>query len=85
MNVEGYQSYLEHSGKWDAFAGNEIQKLLKLEKDLQIDLDDYIPYNGDYSLVDKLNGMMSDEMRYNEPLHFAINRYMVYRLSETEE
>ena len=32
MDVEGYQAYLKDNGKWDSFAGKEIQKLLKLEK-----------------------------------------------------
>jgi len=84
MNIEGYQHYLKSINKWGSFAGNEIQKLVGLEKLLHIDLDDYIPYNGDYSVVERLNKLMTDEMRFSETLQFAINRYMVYRLSESE-
>ena len=85
MDIDKYQHYLKCNGKWDSFAGSEIQRLLKFEKDLQIDLDDFIPYNENYSIVETLNKMMTDEMKYNEPLWFAINRYMVYKLNETSE
>lgn len=81
MNIDGYQEYLKKTSKWDSNAGNEIQRLLKLEKDLQIDLDDFIPYNGDYSVSERLNSIMTDEMKFHEPLQFAINRYIVYKMS----
>ena len=85
MNIDGYQHYLTQIGKWDSISGNEIQKLLRLEKDLDIDLDDFIRYEGNYSIVETLDNMMTEDMRYNEPLQFAINRYMVYKLSETDK
>ena len=85
MNIDKYQYYLKCNGKWDSFAGNEIQTLLKFEKDLQIDLDNFIPYNENYFVIETLNSMMTDEMKYNERLQFAINRYMVYKLNETNE
>lgn len=85
MNVDGYQSYLKSKNQWNTFAGNEIQKLLALENHLNIDLDDYIPYGGDYSVVVELNGLMPEEMRVSETLQFAINRYMVYKLSDSDE
>ena len=85
MNIDGYQSYLKRINKWDSFAGNEIQKLAAMEKQLNIDLDDYIPYNGNYAVVEALHGLMTEDMRYSETLNFAINRYMVYRLGESDE
>lgn len=44
MDIDGYQDYLVEIGKWDSISGREIQKLAKLEHDLDIDIDDFIPY-----------------------------------------
>lgn len=44
MDIDGYQDYLVEIGKWDSISGREIQRLAKLEHDLDIDIDDFIPY-----------------------------------------
>ncbi len=51
MDIDGYQDYLVEIGKWDSISGREIQRLAKLEHDLDIDIDDFIPYNEDYDKV----------------------------------
>ena len=84
MDIDVYKHYLKSNGRLDLFAENEIRRLAQFENDLQIDLDDFIPYNKDYSLCDKLMDMMTEEMKNNEPLWFAINRYMAFKVLEAE-
>ena len=51
MDKNGYKTYLQLLGNQQHYIGF-IQKLVDLEKELNIDLDDYIPYNGDNSRID---------------------------------
>lgn len=80
MDKAGYKAYLQSLGNQQHYIGS-IQELLELEQELNIDLDDYIPYDDDYSKVSALNTILPMEKRYNERLNFSINSYMCYRLS----
>ncbi len=80
MDKAGYKAYLQALGNQQHYIGH-IQKLLELEQKLNINLDDYIPYNGDYSKVSALDAILPKEQQYNEKLGFSINSYMRYRLS----
>lgn len=80
MNKVGYQAYLQSLGNQQHYIGR-IPELLELEETLNINLDDYVPYNDDYSKVNALNALLPEEKLYNERLQFSINSYMRYRLS----
>ena len=80
MDKAGYKAYLQSLGKQQHYIGR-VQELLELEQELNIDLDDYIPYDDDYNKVSALNAIMPIEKRYSERLNFLINSYMRYRLS----
>lgn len=81
MDQKGYKAYLQSLGNQQHYIGR-IQDLLDLEKELNINLDDYVPYNGDYGKVDELNSVLPNEKLYDERLFFSINSYMRYRLSD---
>mgnify|MGYP006916047798 CR=1 FL=1 len=83
MDRIGYKAYLQSLGNQNHYIG-QIKALIDLEKELHIDLDDYIPYNGDYSKPAALTAMLPDWQKYNEKLNFSINSYMRYRLSGFE-
>lgn len=83
MDSAGYKSYLQLLGNQHHYIGY-IQKLVELEHELSINLDDYIPYNDDYSKVDELNAVLPKDKLYDERLSFSINSYMRYRLSDFE-
>lgn len=80
MDKAGYKAYLQSLGNQQYYIGR-IQELWELEQELNINLDDYIPYNDDYSKVDALEAILPEEKRYSERLAFLINSYMRYRLS----
>lgn len=80
MNKAGYKAYLQSLGNQQHYIGG-IQELLELEQELNIDLDDYIPYDDDYSKVSALNAILPMEKQYSKRLIFSINSYMRYRLS----
>lgn len=80
MDKEGYKVYLQLLGNQKYYIGH-IQELVELEQELNIKLDDYIPYNGDYSKITALDDILPEEKRHNERLGFLINSYMRYRLS----
>ena len=80
MDRAGYKAYLQALGNQQHYIGR-IQMLLDLERELNIDLDDYIPYDQDYSKSAALDAIMPQEKRYDEKLWFSINSYMLYRLS----
>lgn len=80
MDKVGYKAYLQSLGNQQHYIGR-IPELMELEKTLNINLDDYVPYNNDYRKVDALDALLSEEKLYNERLQFAINSYMRYRLS----
>lgn len=80
MDKVGYKAYLQSLGNQQHYIGR-IQELLELEQKLNINLDDYIPYNGDYSRVSALDAILCKEQLYNERLGFSINSYLRYRLS----
>lgn len=80
MDSVGYKAYLQSLGNQKSYIGC-IPELLELEEKYKIDLDDYIPYNEDYSKVDALDALLPKEVQYNERLNFAINNYMSYKLS----
>jgi len=80
MNKAGYKAYLQSLGNQQHYIGR-IPELMELEKTLNINLDDYVPYNGDYSKVDALDALLPEEKLYDERLQFSINSYMRYRLS----
>lgn len=80
MDKVGCKVYLQLLGNQQHYIGR-IQELVELEQELNINLDDYIPYNGDYSKVSALDAILPEEKRYNERLGFLINSYMRYRLS----
>lgn len=80
MDKVGYRAYLQSLGNQQHHIGR-IPELMELEKTLNINLDDYVPYNNDYSKVDALDAILPEEKLYNERLQFAINSYMRYRLS----
>ena len=80
MDKVGYKAYLQSLGNQQHYIGR-IPELMELEKTLNINLDDYVPYNNDYSKVDTLDALLPEEKLYNERLQFAINSYMRYRLS----
>ena len=79
MDKEGYLAYLKSLGKKDHHT-NRIQSLLDLEKELEIDLDDFIPYNGDYENIKKLHSIMKTEQLHKEALNFALNSYIRFKL-----
>ena len=81
MDQKGYKAYLQSLGNQQHYIGR-IQDLLDLEKELNINLDDYVPYNGDYGKEDELNSVLPNEKLYDERLFFSINSYMRYRLSD---
>lgn len=81
MDKAGYKAYLQALGNQQHYIGR-IQMLLELEQELNIDLDDYIPYNEDYSKSAALDAILPEEKRYDERLFFSINSYMNYRLSD---
>lgn len=81
MNKDRYKAYLQSLGNQQHYIGC-IPELLKLEQELNINLDDYIPYNDDYSKVNELNTILSKEKLYSEKLQFSINSYMCYCLSD---
>ena len=83
MDKKGYVAYLEALGNQNHYIGR-IQELIELERTLGIDLDDFIPFDGNYSKVDELDKILPEDMRYNERLFFSINSYMRYRLSGFE-
>lgn len=80
MDKAGYKAYLQSLGNQQHYIGR-IQDLWELEQELNINLDDYIPYDGDYGKVSALDAILPEEKRYNEKLGFSINSYMRYRLS----
>lgn len=80
MDKVGYKAYLQSLGNQQHYIGR-IPELMELEKTLNINLDDYVPYNNDYSKVDALDALLPEEKLYNGRLQFAINSYMRYRLS----
>ena len=80
VDKAGYKAYLQALGNQQHYIGR-IQMLLELEQELNIDLDDYIPYNEDYSKSAALDAIMPEEKRYDERLFFSINSYMNHRLS----
>lgn len=80
MKVNEYITYLEAKRRYDDFAKSQIQRLLSLEKELNVDLDDYIPFDDRFEIIESLTSKMPQEMQWNEPLWFAINRYMRFRL-----
>lgn len=80
MDKVGYKAYLQLLGNKQHYIGR-IPELIELEKTLNIDLDDYVPYNGDYSKVSALYAALPEEVLCNEKLQFSINSYMRYRLS----
>jgi len=84
MDKAGYKTYLQSLGKQQHNIGR-IQELLELEQELNMNLDDYIPYNGDYSKVSALDAILPEEKLYNERLSFSINSYMRYRLSSFDK
>lgn len=81
MDKAGYKSYLQSIGNQQYYIGC-IQELWELEQELNINLDEYIPYNDDYSKVNALEAILPEEKRYSERLAFLINSYMRYRLSD---
>ena len=82
MNAEGYRQYLAAREALDELALREIARLEALEKELSLELDDFIPY-ADVSPVLALHDAMPEELTCDEALGFAINRYMVYKLEES--
>ena len=76
MDKDGYLIYLQSLGNQEHYIGS-IQKLVALEQELKISLDDYVPYNEDYSKSEKLHSILPTEITYDEPLMFAINSYTV--------
>lgn len=80
MDKVGYKAYLQSLGNQQHYIGM-IPELLELEREYNINLDDYIPYNDDYRKVDELNAILPDEVLYCEKLAFSINSYMRYRLN----
>lgn len=80
MDKAGYKAYLQSLGNQQYYIGH-IQELCELEQELNINLDDYIPYDGDYDKVNALDAILPAEKRYSEALGFLINSYMRYRLS----
>ena len=80
MDKAGYRAYLQSLGNQQHYIGR-IPELMELEKVLNINLDDYVPYNGDYSKVSALDAVLPEENLYDERLQFSINSYMRYRLS----
>lgn len=82
MDKKGYIAYLQSLGNQQHYIGG-VSDLLELEKEQNIDLDDYIPYNGDYSRVSALDDILPKEKRYNEKLVFNVNSYMRYRLQSS--
>lgn len=79
MDQKGYIAYLQSLGNQQYYIGG-VSELLELEKELNIDLDDYIPYNEDHCRVSALEDILPKEKRYNKKLFFNINSYMRYRL-----
>lgn len=84
MNRTGYKAYLQTLDNQQHYIGR-IQILLDLERELSIDLDDYIPYNEDYNKCAALDAILPQEKRYDERLWHSINSYMRYRLSDFDD
>lgn len=84
MDIEGYRKfrkYMNNKIEDDRIVDDEIQILLRLEKEFNINLDDFIPYNGNYSVCAKLDAIIGD-LKYDERIFFIINRYMRFKLEE---
>ena len=82
MDKRGFIAYLQSLGNRDNDSiRNAVERLDKFEQEFNIMLDDFIPYNNDYSKVAALDAIQSIEKR-GMPLAFAINDYMLYRLSD---
>ena len=79
MDKREYIAYLQSLGNQNLYISS-VSELLELEKELSINLDDYIPYNDDYSKVSALDKLLPKEKRYDEKLFFNINSYIRYRL-----
>lgn len=84
MDKVGYKAYLQSLGNQQHYIGL-IPELIELEKLLNINLDDYVPYNSDYGKVNALNALLSKEKLYNERLQFSINSYSRYKLSDFDK
>lgn len=84
MDKAGYRAYLQSLGNQQHYIGR-IQELWELEQELNINLDDYIPYDGDYSKISALEAILPEKKRYNERLFFLMNSYMRYRLSDFDK
>lgn len=80
MDKEGYKTYLQSMPNKNNYIA-DIPMLIQLEKELNINLDDYIPYNNDYSKNSALDAILPKSKQYDERLQFSINSYVRYRLS----
>jgi hypothetical protein len=81
VDKQGYKAYLQSLGnRNDDSIKRDIKRLDDFEREFNIILDDYIPYNNDYSKVDKLNAIQPIH-KQGEALAFVINDYMKFRLS----
>lgn len=81
MDIAGYIAYLQSAlGNQNHYIGS-IKELLELERVLDINLDDYIPYNGDCKKIKNLYSNLPDDKLYSKRLAF-INNYIRYRLED---
>ena len=84
MNVDSYKMYLQSLGNVDKFINAEIAALNSVEHNLGVDLDDYMPFGGEYSNISRLEEQIMDKMRMTEDLQAALNRYISFRLDNIQ-
>ncbi len=84
MDKVGYKDYLRSLGNQQYYIGL-IPELIELEKSLNINLDDYVPYNSDFGKINALNALLPKDKLYSERLQFSINSYMRYKLSDYDK
>ena len=81
MDIAGYIAYLQSAlGNQKHYIGS-IKELLELEQVLDINFDDYIPYNGDYEKIKNLYSILPDDKLYSKRLVY-VNNYIRYRLED---
>lgn len=80
MNIDGYRMYLQSLGNFNKFIDKEISSLVSIEQSLNVDIDDFIPYDGKYSRLSELEADMIAIMRYDEDVQSSLNRYVGYKL-----
>lgn len=79
MDINKYRQFCKSTSEGRPYL-DSIQKLVDLEKKYQINLDDYIPYEGNETAIFELDSLFDKKDRYSEKLFMEINSYFRYKL-----